>query len=105
MKDLVKKLSIGKHNVKLDPRTKDMMLIKKRIEDGFILLKFNETNGGTELGIHINKSQMNLDEVSFLAQAGILKIVGVCTLDGFKVRCLAEIDLATREGSGWLENY
>jgi hypothetical protein len=100
---LIDRLSNGKHRVKIDPRIEDMMFIKKRIEDGFVFIKFMETNGGTELGVILDHSKSNFETADFSTALGTINLTGTCTLDGVKVRCYAEIELNTKEGKGCIE--
>lgn len=103
MDKLVEKLSTGKHLVVFEPRTKDINEIKERLDQGFVFVKFTETQGGTELGINIDNDLTSLEKADFKKSTGSIKVVGTCELNFHKVRCIAEINLATREGKGYLE--
>lgn len=104
MNDLVERLANGKHPVEIDLKPeKTLEALKKRIDLGYLHVKFLKARGGTELGIQLDKQLMDLTAVDFENGSGYLKIVGSLTLDYIKVRCVAEIDLKTLAGEGWLE--
>lgn len=91
---LVTKLSTGKHKVILEPRSKDLEETVERLKNGFVYIKFVETQ--TELGIDIDKNLTILNDTQFV------KIVGTHTLDDHQVCCVAEVDLISRKGEGYL---
>ena len=103
MNDLVERLSQGEHPVDFESRTEDMTEVKERLEDGFVFITFSNTRGGTELGIDIDHELTNFKEADFSKGEGKLKVVGTCELDYKKVRCIAEVDLSTKKGTGYLE--
>ena len=103
MNDLVEKLSQGKHPVDFESRTEEMQEIKERLEDGFVFVTFTNTRGGTELGINIDKTLTKIEEANFIKGEGKIKVVGNCELDYQKVRCIADVDLSTKNGTGYLE--
>ena len=52
MNDLVKRLSEGSHEVEVSLRPeRTVTLFKEMIDRGHVLIKFTQTNGGTELGV------------------------------------------------------
>lgn len=102
MNDLVKKLTNGRHPVVVS-QYKDIGELKQSIEREFVLVKFTETNGGTELGINLNQTLTNLKDANFEEGTGIAKLVGEITLDYTRVRLIADINLNTLKGSGCLE--
>lgn len=101
--ELVKKLSENKQEVIIGYRNESYEEIKQRIEDGFIHIKFTQTKGGTELGINVDLNNTNVNEIDFMQQKGILHIEGVTNLNYNKVRCIADIDLAIKKGTGYLQ--
>jgi hypothetical protein len=104
MDNLVKKLSIGKHPVVFEIRTKGIQQIKERLVTlKFVFIKFTNTEGGTELGLHVDNVLTSFDETIFASSAGVIHIVGTCELNYHKVRCIADIELATKKGIGYLE--
>lgn len=103
MSELVNKLSNGLHVVEFESRVKDLDDVKNRIENGFVYIKFTQTKGGTELGITVDRSTTNSTDVDFEKGTGTLHLEGTCVLDYQKVRCIADISIATREGKGCLQ--
>ena len=101
--ELVQRLSEGKHEVVIGHRDESYEEIKQRIEDGYIHIKFTETKGGTELGINVDLNNTNLKELDFNKGEGLLHIEGTTNLNYNAVRCIADIDLATRKGEGCLQ--
>ena len=102
MNELVKRLSSGQHEIEFESRTKELKEVKERIDNGFVFVTFTQTRGGTELGINLEKDLLDLSQVDFEQGRGALKISGTCTLNYEKIRCIANIDLDTRKGSGYL---
>ena len=101
--ELVQRLSEGKHEVVIGHRDESYEEIKQRIEDGYIHIKFTQTRGGTELGINVDLNNTNLKELDFNKGDGLLHIEGTTNLNYNAVRCIADIDLATRKGEGCLQ--
>ena len=101
--ELVQRLSEGKHEVVIGHRDESYEEIKQRIEDGYIHIKFTQTRGGTELGINVDLNNTNLKELDFNKGEGLLHIEGTTNLNYNDVRCIADIDLATRKGEGCLQ--
>jgi hypothetical protein len=104
MDDLVQRLSSGDHPIELVLRpTRSAEALKDSIERGYVHVKFTGTRGGTELSVRLDKEATDLSEASFAANAGRIRLVGELMLNYEKVRCIAEADLATFEGTGRLE--
>jgi len=101
--ELVKRLSEGKHEVVIGHRDEPYEEIKQRIEDGYIHIKFTQTKGGTELGINVDLNSTNVKELDFDKKEGLLHIEGTTNLNYNAVRCIVDIDLATRKGEGHLQ--
>lgn len=102
MSQLVQKLAQGEHPVEISYRPKpSVKALKECIDRGFVHVKFTDTQGGTELGVRLDKtaSELNAD---FENSAGKLRLVGNLVLDYHKVQCVAEIDLASLAGTGHL---
>jgi hypothetical protein len=71
-------------------------------ELGYILIKFTETRGGTELGFPLDRDTSDLSTADFDACSGTLHLEGDLILNDDPVRCIADIDLATLKGTGRL---
>lgn len=101
MDDLVKHLARGRHPV-VAARAKSPEDLKESIERGFVLLKFTETRGGTELGVELDKTRSVLDDADFATGQGRIRVVGELMLNYDRVELSADIDLATLKGEGSL---
>jgi uncharacterized protein YbdZ (MbtH family) len=101
---LVDRLCDGDHRIVVSQRPEpSVKALKESIDNGYVRVKFTETKGGTELGFKLDKEASDLSGANFEEGSGKVRLVGGLTLDYTKVRCIAEIDLATLEGLGHLE--
>ena len=104
MNDLVKRLSEGSHAVEASLRPeKTLKYFKDQIDREYVLVKFTETRGGTELGFKLDKTRSDLSQGDFEAGTGNVHVSGELTLDYVPVRVHADIDLASLQGRGHLE--
>ncbi len=104
MNELVERLSRGEHPVEIVIRPeRTAKAVKDKIDSGYIHIKFTGTRGGTELGVALDKALTDLSTGDVEAQQGTIKLVGNLTLNYEKVRCIADIDLTTFNGTGRLE--
>jgi hypothetical protein len=71
-------------------------------EMGYVLVKFTNTRGGTELGFPLDRATTDLSQANFDDGAGTVHVEGHLTLNDDPVRCIADIDLATLKGTGRL---
>jgi hypothetical protein len=101
MNELVQRLSEGRHPVATE-RYKSAAELKERIDRGFVLVKFTGTQGGTELGVQLDAAETQLDKGDFQGATGTVRLAGGLTLNYVKVKCVADIDLATLKGEGYL---
>jgi hypothetical protein len=101
--ELVQRLSEGRHEVVIGHRDEPYEEIKERVEDGYIHIKFTKTMGGTELGINVNLESTNVKDLDFTKGEGLLHIEGTTNLNYNAVRLIADIDLASRKGEGYLK--
>lgn len=103
-KSLVDRLCEGDHPVEAGLRPeKTVGLFKEAIERNYVYIKFTNTKGGTELGVALDREACDFSHADFDNGNGVAHIEGNLTLDYVKVRCIADIDLATLEGKGHLE--
>ena len=104
MNELVERLSQGDHPVAVGGPKPSLEEFKKRIEDmGYVFIKFTGTRGGTDLGVRVDKAAVDLSKADFAQATGVAHVEGTLTLNYVKVRCVADIDVATLEGKGHLE--
>jgi hypothetical protein len=71
-------------------------------EMGYVLVKFTETRGGTELGFPLDREATDLSGANFDKGTGTVHVEGHLVLNDDPVRCIADIDLATLKGTGRL---
>jgi hypothetical protein len=102
MSELVQRLKQGPQPV-IYSRAKSASELKSAIDRGYVLLKFTETRGGTELGVPLDASACVLRDADFTAARGRIHLEGELTLDYVRVRVLADIDVATLAGEGHLQ--
>jgi hypothetical protein len=103
MDDLVQRLSEGDHPVTVGGPKPSLEEFKKRVEEmGYVFIKFTATRGGTDLGVRVDKSATNLSQAFFDQRTGVAHVEGALTLNYVKVRCVADIDLETLNGTGHL---
>ncbi len=99
MNELVERLATGLHPIVAE-RSASPKELKEQIDRGFVLLKFPNTRGGTELGSQLDMQQTRLDGADFEAGTGTVHLVGNLTLNYDKVQLVADIDLASLKGTG-----
>ena len=104
MHDLVKRLSEGQHSVEATLRPdRTVKALKECLDRNYVHIKFTKTQGGTELGVPVDRQRSDVSEADFENGTGRVLIVGELTLDFVRVRCVARIDLASLQGEGHLE--
>ncbi len=100
---LVDRLSKGEHELVVSTRPEiSIGLFKEAIDRGYVHIKFTETQGGTELGVRLDKARCDFSEADFEEGKGRAHLEGDLTLDYVKVRCVSDIDLGKLAGKGHL---
>ncbi|MCA9937854.1 MAG: hypothetical protein KC418_04385 [Anaerolineales bacterium] len=102
MDELVEMLTTGTHPVIVSRVDGSVEKLQESISRGYVLVKFTDTRGGTELGVRLDDAT-NLGAADFEQATGTVHLEGTLTLNYVKVRCIADIDLTTMEGSGHLQ--
>jgi uncharacterized protein YbdZ (MbtH family) len=103
-KSLVDRLCEGNHPIEAGLRPeKTVRLFKEAIDRNYVHIKFTRTRGGTELGVRLDRDACDFSRADFENSDGAVHIEGGLTLDYVKVKCIADIDLSTLEGTGHLE--
>lgn len=104
MDSLVQRLSQGKHPVALalqpEPTAK---ALEACIDRGYVRVRFTGTQGGTELGIRLDRQLTDLKNCDLERRSGVARLVGTLVLNYVPVWCTAEIQLETFTGEGRLE--
>ena len=102
-KSLVDRLCETDHPVEIGLRPeKSVKLFKEAIDRNYVHVRFTDTRGGTELGVRLDRDACDFSEADFESGTGTLHLEGGLTLDYVKVRCIADVDLNTLEGTGRL---
>jgi hypothetical protein len=83
-----------------DPTVKELR--ERTGEMGYVLVKFTRTRGGTELGFPLDREATDLSGANFDEGTGTVHVEGQLILNDDPVRCIADIDLATLNGTGRL---
>lgn len=99
----VVRLSTGTHSVRAVLGNEGGIgAFKRAVEAGYVHVEFTDTQGGTRLGLRLDRDACDLANCDAATPMGTVRLVGRLTLDFVRVRCTAEIDLATFAGSGGL---
>jgi len=101
MNELVERLTKGDHAVAAE-RSANAAELREQIEREFVLVKFTETKGGTELGSQLDMNLTQLGDADFENATGHVHLVGNLVLNYDRVQLVADIDLATLKGKGHL---
>ena len=103
MSNLVSVLCGQSHPVELSLRPdRSAAALRQRIEQGFVHVRFTGTRGGTELGVKLDRAACDLASADFESGEGSVRLSGHLTLDFVQIQCVADIDLTTLEGTGYL---
>jgi uncharacterized protein YbdZ (MbtH family) len=101
---LVDRLASGTHRVTAGlHRDPSARALKDAIDRGYVHVRFPDTRGGTELGVRLDPRTSDWTRADFEAATGAVHLEGVLVLDYVKVRCIADIELASLDGQGRLE--
>jgi len=104
MDRLIEQLTKGKHPIIFEARTESYEEIQDRIlKVKFVFVKFTDTVGETEIGINVDADLTDIRGADFVNKTGTIHIVGTCELNYNKVVCVAEIDLKSKCGIGYLK--
>lgn len=96
MNDLVQRLSDGEHQAMVGGPKPSLEDFKISVEDmGYVLIKFVETQGGTDLGMWVDAKASRFNQ-----STGMAHVEGTLTLNYVNLRCIADINLATLRGTG-----
>jgi hypothetical protein len=101
MDELVARLSAEGQNVVVGGPSPSARELQQRItERGYVFIKFPDSRGGTDLGVRVDEAATDLGKADFTNATGSVHIEGTLTLNYVKVRCVADIDLASLSGNG-----
>ncbi|MGH3407382.1 MAG: hypothetical protein ACRDRJ_33505 [Streptosporangiaceae bacterium] len=102
MNDLTERLTVEQAIVMggTDPKVEELR--ERTGEMGYVLVKFTQTRGGTELGFPLDRAASDISKADFDEGTGSVHVEGLLTLNDDPVRCIADIDVATLKGTGRL---
>jgi Core binding factor beta subunit len=102
MNELTERLTVDQPIVMggADPTVEELR--NRTGEMGYVLVKFTETRGGTELGFPLDRDNTDISRADFDNGTGTVHVEGNLILNDDPVRCIANIDLATLKGTGRL---
>jgi hypothetical protein len=102
MNELTERLTVDQPIVMggMDPTVEELR--NRTGEMGYVLVRFTETRGGTELGFPLNREATDLSGADFDNSTGVVHVEGSLILNDDPVRCIADIDLSTLKGTGRL---
>jgi hypothetical protein len=102
MNELTERLTVEQPIVMggADPTVEELR--ERTGEMGYVLVKFTQTRGGTELGFPLDRAMTDLSRANFDEGTGTVHVEGHLILNYDPVRCIADIDLATLKGTGRL---
>jgi hypothetical protein len=102
MNELTERLTVNQPIVMggADPTAEELR--DRTGEMGYVLVKFTETRGGTELGFPLDRDAIDLSGADFDNGTGTVHVEGNLILNDDPVRCIADIDLSTLRGTGRL---
>jgi hypothetical protein len=102
LNDLTERLTVDQPIVMggADPTVEEL---RERVgEMGYVLVKFTETRGGTELGFSLDRDAADLTGADLDNGTGTVHVEGNLILNGDPVRCIADIALPELKGTGRL---
>jgi hypothetical protein len=102
MNDLTERLTIDQPIIMGGGEPTVEELRERTGEMGYVLVKFTQTRGGTELGFPLDREATDISGANFDEGTGTVHVEGHLTLNDDPVRCIANIDLATLKGTGRL---
>ncbi len=102
MNELTQRLAVDQPIVVggADPTLEELR--KRTGEMGYVLVKFTQTRGGTEVGFPLDRKASDISAADFDNGTGTMHVEGELVLNGDPVRCVADIDLAALTGTGRL---
>ena len=100
MDKLIKTLSQGAHPVEAKRSEKSVEALKRCIDREYVHILFKET--GSELGMKLDRSCCKFKEEDFGKKKGNVHLEGGLTFNYTHVKLVADINLETLEGKGYL---
>lgn len=103
MDELTARLAAGDHPVEVGGPQPSLAELRRRIDDlGFVFIKFPGTQGGTDLGVRLDRDACDVTGADFDAASGSVHLEGTLILNDDPVRCVADLELSSLTGTGRL---
>jgi len=83
--------------------TQTLQAFRERLNIGYLHLAFTGTAGGTELGVRLDRKRVNTSDADLYKGEGRVRLAGTLELDYVRLTCVANIDIATFDGTARLE--
>lgn len=100
---LVQRLCRGDHPVEFRSASGPaVQALQESIDRGYVHMTFTNTQGGTTLGVRLDRDRSNITQADFAHQSGTVHLEGTLTLNYVPVWCIADLDLPTLQGYGHL---
>lgn len=82
---------------------KGLEAFKEQIDKDYVFIKFTEPYGSLDLAIHPDKETSSWEDADFENGTGTVHLEGEVGLNYVKCRLIADVNLDTLEGEGYLE--
>ena len=103
MNELTQRLASGNQPVTVGGPKPSIGELRQRLDEfDHVFIKVTETRGGTDLGVRVDREATDLSAADFDGGHGTVHVEGTLTLNNDPVRCIADIDLETLNGTGRL---
>jgi len=102
MSDLPQRLAESQPVTFLPRRDDGFSELKAAVDRKFVHVRFTETRGGTEIGVPLEAGS-DLSGADWEGRKGTIHIEGELELDGVRARCIADLDIASLQGTGRLQ--
>lgn len=101
MNELVEQLSKKQH-IRGGGNFRGIEAFKDQIDKDYVFIKFTEPYGDVDLAIHPDKEASNWEDADFENATGTVHLEGEVGLNYVKCRLVADVQLETLEGEGYL---
>ncbi len=101
LNELVQRLTV-EQEIECSRPQKSTKSLQECINRNYVHVMFKNT--GTELGMELIRQFCNFSNCDFNQAKGEVTLAGVFILNYDKVKCIARVDIATCEGTGFLQS-
>lgn len=101
--ELISQLTIGVHPVDVGGYQPQARVLQGCIEEScHVKIKFSPNFGSADVNVSLDMEACDFVTADFDGRKGEIHLEGTSTLDNRAVRCIADIDLSTMDGTGYL---